>query len=120
EVSFQLVLFEADRLRAKRIPSFQPPQQGGMTIPMTLTEEDDVTEDMTMDFVIDEGSSEVSLEISWGPFTLAAPVVAEIPTEERDASPLAPPGTRDVARRASPWSATTLQRLIRCARTSLG
>ncbi len=81
EESFQLVAFEADRLRAQRVPSFQPPQQGGVEIPMTLTEGEDVEDELMIDFVVDNGSGAVELEVAWGPYTLNAPVVAEIATE---------------------------------------
>lgn len=81
EESFNLVAYEADRLRAKQIPSFQPPQQGGIGIPMALTEGDDVEDELMIDFVVDNGTGAVTLEVAWGPFTLAAPVEAEIASE---------------------------------------
>lgn len=69
-----LVAFDANELRGKNIASFQPPQEGGIVIPMTMAEGDDEEDVLTADFVVDNGSGAVTLEVAWGPFTLSAPV----------------------------------------------
>jgi len=76
-----LVAYQAARLREQRIGSFQPPQEGGAVIEMALEKGERVEDDLACDFVVDNTTGDVVLEITWGPYTLSAPVVAELTTD---------------------------------------
>lgn len=74
EDSVGICMFDAAEMRKKKVPSFQPLQSGGISIPMALEETDDDEEDLYSDFGMNNKTGEISLEIYWGPFELTAPV----------------------------------------------
>lgn len=78
---FSIVAYDAKELRDKRVNSFEPPAKGGIIIPTTVEKGDDIEEELTMDFVIDNGSGETHLEVTWGPYTMTVPVAAHLATE---------------------------------------
>ena len=69
-----IVAFPADDLRKQRVGSWQPPQTGGIVIPMSLDESGSTADELTCDFVVDNRSGASSLEVEWGPYALTAPV----------------------------------------------
>lgn len=75
ESSVGICMFDAAEMRTKKVPSYQPLQTGGISIPMTLVETSSDEEELMSDFSIHNKTHEISLDISWGPFELSAPVV---------------------------------------------
>lgn len=73
-----LVAFDGNELRAKRVLSFNPPQSGGIVLPMTMTRTDDEEENLTCDFVVGNQDGATQLEVAWGPFVLSAPVEVRV------------------------------------------
>lgn len=69
-----VVAFDAAEMRAKLLPSWAPPQEGGIRIPLKMTETDDTEDELTADFLVDNRTGATDLEILWGPYQLVASV----------------------------------------------
>lgn len=78
---FAIVAYEAAPLRRRRVASFQPPAEGGHVIPLTLSQDEDLEEELSIEFVVENRTGKITLELAWGPLRLTAPVEVELPSE---------------------------------------